>query len=88
LNRLRENPDFKVLLAEELQKRLAAVVSECKQECTRYMAEIDHVYKHNAELTRDYTQRMSEYVQGTRGYEERAFLLKEKLVLLEDSVRC
>jgi hypothetical protein len=84
LNRLRENPDFKALLAEELEK--ASGGGECKQ-CNGYLVELGGVYRQNADLTRDYTLRMLEYMKGIRDYETRALLIEEQLGLLKDSVK-
>jgi hypothetical protein len=60
--RLRDNPDFQAVLAEELEK--ASGGGECK-ECTGYLVELGGVYKqNNADLTRDYSLRMLEYIHG------------------------
>ena len=54
--------------AEELEK--ASGGGECK-ECTGYLVELGGVYKQNADLTRDYSLRMLEYMGARKDYESR-----------------
>jgi hypothetical protein len=68
--RLRENPDFQAVLAEELEK--ASGGGECK-ECTGYLVEqLGGVYKQNVDLTRDYSLRMLEYMGARKDYESQS----------------
>jgi hypothetical protein len=82
--RLCENPDFKALLAEELEK--ASGGGECK-ECTGYLVELGGVYKQNADLTRDYSLRMSEYMGARKVYESRVVDMQDSINGLENSAK-
>jgi hypothetical protein len=84
LLRLRDSPDFKVLPTEELEK--ASGGGECK-ECTGYQVELRGVYKQNADLTRDYSLRMLEYMGARRDYESRIAGMQDDINSLVRSVK-
>ena len=82
--RLRDNPDFQAVLAEELEK--ASGGGECK-ECTGYLVELGGVYKQNADLTRDYSLRMLEYMGARKDYESRIVDMQDCINTLEGTVK-
>ena len=82
--RLRDSPDFQAVLAEELEK--ASGGGECK-ECTGYLVELGGVYKQNADLTRDYSLRMLEYMGARKDYESRIVDMQDCITTLEGSVK-
>jgi hypothetical protein len=82
--RLRDNPDFQAVLAEELEK--ASGGGECKG-CTGYLVELGGVYKQNADLTRDYSLRMLEYMGARKDHESRIVDMQDCISTLEGTVK-
>ena len=82
LQNLEKNPDFKVLLAKELEKANGGV--ECK-ECLAEVRKHNECLLREVELSRDYIKLGKERIQERKFCDERASLLKKQLALLEDS---
>jgi hypothetical protein len=81
---LEHSPDFKVLLAKELEKASGGV--ECK-ECLAEARKSNEVLTREVELSRDYIQVVKEIIQDRKYCDERASLLKERVAHLQDTVK-